>query len=81
MWSLGAVITYIANDKKHLFKNGKDVLQWKGKKSPMGRKFKYQELHNLVLSLLSTDKHKRPTAREVKQDGYDNEHRIEEPKN
>ena len=68
MWSLGAVLTYIANDGEHLFGNEVDVFNWAGKKSPMRRKFKYPELHSLVLSLLSLDKHKRPSAEQVLQD-------------
>ena len=68
MWSLGAVLTYIANGGEHLFRAEQDVFQWKGEKSPMKREFKYPELHSLVLSLLSVDKHKRPTAEEVLQD-------------
>ena len=68
MWSMGAVISYAANDGHHLFRSRKDVFQWKGEKSPMKREFKYPELHSLVLSLLSVDKHKRPTAEEVLQD-------------
>ena len=51
MWSLGAVLTFIANDGEHLFRNEQDVFQWKGEKSPMKRQFKYPELHTLVLSL------------------------------
>ena len=36
MWSLGAVITYIANDgKEHLFRTKQDVIQWEGEESPM----------------------------------------------
>ena len=68
MWSLGVVIAYIANDREHLFKREWDVFKWKGEKSPMKRQFKYPELHILVLSLLSIDKHKRPSAEEVLQD-------------
>ena len=68
MWSLGAVLAYIANDRKHLFRTDKDVLNWKGDRSPMRRQFKYPELHQLVLSLLSVDKHKRPTAKQLLED-------------
>ena len=72
MWSLGAVLTYIANDREHLFRRELDVFRWKGEKSPIKRKFKYPELHTLVLSLLSVDKHKRPSAEELLKD--DNNH-------
>ena len=65
MWSLGAVLTYIANDRKALFRSKEDVFNWRGDKSPMEREFKYPELHKLILSLLSVDKHSRPTARQV----------------
>ena len=68
MWSLGAVLTFIANCGEHLFRTEQDVFQWKGEKSPMKREFKYPELHTLVLSLLSVDKHKRPSAEEVLKD-------------
>ena len=64
MWSLGAVLTYIANDRKHLFWSEWDVFNWRGDESPMERQFKYP-LHDLVLSLLSVDKHNRPTAMQV----------------
>ena len=76
MWSLGAVLTYIANNREHLFRAEQDVFQWKGEKSPMKRQFKYPELHTLVLSLLSVDKHRRPSAEEVlKDDGNHPERR------
>ena len=67
MWSLGAVLTYIANDRKHLFRSERDVFSWSGDESPMERQFKYP-LHDLVLSLLSVDKHNRPTAKQVLED-------------
>ena len=69
MWSLGAVLSYIANGGKHLFRTELESFKWNGEKSPMKRKFKYPELHTLVLSLLSVDKHKRPTAEEILEDG------------
>ena len=28
MWSLGAVLTYVANDRDHLFRSAGDVFQW-----------------------------------------------------
>lgn len=68
MWSFGAVLAYIANDREHLFRNERDVLNWRGAKSPMRREFRYPELHDLVLSLLSVDKHNRPTAKQVLED-------------
>ena len=64
MWSLGAVLTYIANDRKHLFRSERDVFNSSGSKSPIRREFKYP-LHDLVLSLLSVNKHNRPTAMQV----------------
>ena len=67
MWSLGAVLTYIANDRQHLFRRERDVFSWRGVRSPMKRQFKYP-LHDLVLSLLSVDKHSRPTAKELLED-------------
>ena len=67
MWSLGAVLTYIANDRNHLFRRERDVFNWRGDESPMERQFKYP-LHDLVLSLLSVDKHNRPTAKQVLED-------------
>ena len=66
MWSLGAVLTYVANDREHLFRREWDVFNWRGTRSPMRRQFNYPELHDLVLSLLSVDKHKRPSAEEVR---------------
>ena len=68
MWSLGAILTYVANDREHLFRTELDVFNWKGEKSPIKRQVKYPELHSLVLSLLSLDKHKRPTAAQVHDD-------------
>ena len=78
MWSLGVVITYIANDREHLFDKEEDVYSWKDVKSPLKRKFKYQEIHQLVLSLLSIDKNKRPSAQEVLQETLDHLERQEE---
>ena len=72
MWSMGAVISYAANDGHHLFRSRKDVFQWKGEKSPMKRQFKYPELHALVLSLLSVDKDKRPSAEALYKDSLKN---------
>ena len=67
MWSLGALITYIANDGKHLFRRERDVFSWKGGRSPIERVCKYP-LPDLVLSLLSVDKHRRPSAKQLIQD-------------
>ena len=67
MWSLGAVLTYVANDRQHLFRRERDVFNWRGGRSPMRRQFRYP-LHDLVLSLLSVDKHNRPTAKQVLED-------------
>ena len=75
IWSLGAVLSYIANDRKHLFRSERDVLGWRAQKSPMRRSFKYPELHDLVLSLLSNEKHKRPSAEELLEDDRKNRHR------
>ena len=68
MLSLGAVLTYIANDRQHLFRSAMEVTGWIGDSSPIGREFKYPELHQLVLSLLSVDKHNRPTAKKLLED-------------
>ena len=68
MWSLGALLAYVANDREHLFRTSRDVLSWEGVKSPLTRKFQSNELHVLVLSLLSIDKHGRPSADCVLQD-------------
>ena len=66
MWSLGAVISYIANEREHLFRTAEDVFRWIGDKSPIRRQFNSElELDVLVLSLLSIDKHDRPSAKEV----------------
>ena len=78
MWSLGAVIAYIANDREHLFNTEEDVYDWKDVKSPLKRKFKYDEIHQLVLSLLSIDKHKRPSAQEVLMETSEHPERQEE---
>ena len=43
MWSLGALITYVANDREHLFRRERDVFNWRGDSSPMRREFKYPE--------------------------------------
>ena len=52
MWSLGAVLSYIANDGEDLFRTEQDVFKWKGEKSSIKRQVKYPRLHTLVLSLL-----------------------------
>ena len=65
MWSLGAVISFIANDREHLFKTVEDVFRWRGDQSPMRRRFKHPELHHLVRDLLSIDKRNRPSAMQV----------------
>ena len=77
MWSLGAVLTYIANDRKHLFRRQRNVFNWRGDRSPMTREFKYP-LHDLVLSLLSVDKDNRPTAKQVLQDQFEHPERGRE---
>ena len=53
-----------------------DVLKWTGEKSPMRREFKFPELHSLVLSLLSVDKHKRPSAEELLEDSLSISHSL-----
>ena len=65
MWSMGAVIVYVANDREHLFRSEWEVLSWRALRSPMRREFKYPELHDLVLSFLFTDKNLRPSAGDV----------------
>ena len=70
MWSLGAVLTYIANDREHLFGSESDVLKWRGDRSPMRRQFKYP-LHHLVLSLLNINKQSRLTAEQVQDDIFE----------
>ena len=67
MWSLGAVLAYIANDRQHLFRSETDVFRWRGVRSPIERVCKYP-LPELVLSLLSLDKHSRPTAKQLLED-------------
>ena len=74
MWSLGAVLTYIANNREHLFRRERDVFNWRGDMSPMRKQFKYP-LHDLILSLLSVDKHNRPTAQQVLQDQFEHPER------
>ena len=67
MWSLGAVLTYVANDRRHLFRSERDVFRWRAIMSPIERQCKYP-LDDLVLSLLSVDKHNRPTANQLLED-------------
>ena len=76
MWSLGAVLAYIANDRQHLFRRERDVFNWRGDRSPMRRQFRHPELHDLVLSLLSVDKHKRPSAEELLEDSLSISHSL-----
>merc|ERR550517_134251 len=80
IWSLGAVLAFIANDREHLFKSQWEIFTWTGAKSPMRREFKYPELHSLVLSLLSNDKHKRPSADQLLADSKNNPERFYETK-
>ena len=68
MWSLGALISFMANDREHLFRTERDVLMWRGDKSPLRRDFKFPELHDLVLSLLRSNKELRPSAEEIVKD-------------
>ena len=79
MWSLGAVLVYIANDRQDLFRNQRDVFCWRGVKSPMRRQFKYPELHQLVLNLLSVDHRTRPSADQVFKDVVDHPERSMAP--
>ena len=78
MWSLGAVLSYIANDRKHLFRTEMDVFRWRGGRSPIKREFQYPGFHNLVRSLLSVEKHKRPSSDEVLSDQLQHTERKEE---
>ena len=77
MWSLGAVISYAAN-REHLFQTERDVFSWRGARSPLERQFKYPQLDQLVLSLLSLDKEDRPTAAQVQEDITNHLERTEE---
>ena len=67
MWSLGAVLTYVASDRQHLFRTERDVFRFRAARSPIERQCKYP-LDDLVLSLLSVDKHSRPTAKQLLED-------------
>ena len=79
MWSLGAVLVYIANDRQDFFKSKWYVFCWRGVKSPMRRQFKYPELHQLVLNLLSVDHRRRPSADQVLKDVLDHRYRQNGP--
>lgn len=81
MWSLGALITFMANDREHCFRTDLDVLRWSGDRSPMRRQFRYPELHDLVLSLLSPDQRLRPSGEEVLGDLLKEEHRDRQNSN
>ena len=61
IWSLGAVISYVANDAEHLFKSSSEVLDWRGEESPV-RAIYSKELRDLVLSALNPVMVRRPTA-------------------
>ena len=63
MWNLGAVIAFITNDREDLVNSKEDVFNWKNVESPINREFKYKEIHQLVLALLSIDKFKRSKLR------------------
>ena len=65
MWSLGVILTYISNDGEPPFIKKEDILSWTGASSPISREFNFPYLHELVLSLLNTDKHLRPSAEQV----------------
>ena len=74
MWSLGALIAFMANDREHLFKTEWDVFGWSGDKSPLRREFKYPQLHHLVLELLNKDKDLRPSGEEIVKEIFKEEH-------
>ena len=61
IWSLGAIISYVANDAEHLFNSSSEVLDWTGEGSPV-RTIYSRELRDLVLSALNPVETRRPTA-------------------
>ena len=74
VWSMGALIAFMANDREHLFKTERDVFGWSGDATPLKRNFKYPQLHQLVLELLSKDKDLRPSAAEIVREIFKEEH-------
>ena len=65
MWSLGAVISFIANKGVHLFKSEQAVKKWPGGKSTLDRSAYSIELRQLTADLLSPTVISRPSAEKM----------------
>lgn len=58
LWSLGAVMSYVCNDGRHLFSNDADVLNWQGGRSTLPTQYLF-ELRAVVANLLDPNYSKR----------------------
>ena len=65
MWSLGAVLSFVANKGNHLFKSANELRAWKGGDSLDPATIYSKELGELISDLLRPEPELRPTAEKV----------------
>ena len=66
MWSLGAVTSFLCNNKRHLFTSNDEVRRVKGGIDPFPRRFS-SSFRDAVVTLLRVDPKERPSARTIYQ--------------
>ena len=66
MWSLGAVTSFLCNNKRHLFTSNDEVRRVKGGIDPFPRRFS-SSFREAVVTLLRVDPKERPSARTIYQ--------------
>ena len=64
MWALGAVLYFIANKGKHLFRSAYEVGAWRGRDS-LGHTIYSIDLRRLISALLHPKPELRPTAEQL----------------
>ena len=69
MWSLGAVLSFIANKGKDLFESAEQVRRWKGGKSTLDNALYSIDLRQLIADLLCPTPESRPTAKKLISEG------------
>ena len=65
IWSLGATISYVCNQGKHLFNTEEAIENWPGGKSTLDRNKYPIEIRQLTANMMNPLGSKRPTAKEI----------------
>ena len=65
IWSLGATVSYVCNQGRHLFRNEDAVKNWPGGKSTLDRKKYPIGIRQLTADMMNPNENLRPTADQI----------------